>query len=181
MIDRISEKGYLMKHFYMKQKVFSFRDRYKIYDENQNVVFHCVGKVLSLSARMSFMDTSTDQELFLFRKKVLSFMPTYYIYDPFEKQIAVIKRRIAFMKAKLDIDSEYGQYRIEGNYFQLNFSIFEGEKEVANVQKKWISWGDSYEITIFEDEKYKYLTALVVVIDRIFHEQKSHNTISFGR
>ncbi len=169
-----------MKHFYMKQKVFSFRDRYKIYDENQNVVFHCEGKLFSISQRMKFIETSEEKELYAFRRQLFSFMPTYFMYDMNEKQIAKIKRKFTFLKPKLEIESDFGNYTVEGNYFQLNFTVLEGESEVATVQKKWISWGDSYEISIMDDENYSFLVALIIMIDRIFHEQKSRNTISFG-
>ena len=169
-----------MKHFYMKQKVFSFRDRYKIYDENQNVVFHCEGKLFSISQKMKFIETSSEKELYLFRRKVLSFMPTYYMYDMQDKQIAKIQRKFTFLKPKLEIESDFGHFTVEGNYFQLNFTVLEGENEVATVQKKWISWGDSYEISIMDDKNYQFLVAMIILIDRIFHEQKSRNTISFG-
>ncbi|HBG32863.1 MAG TPA: hypothetical protein DEG42_04530 [Acholeplasmataceae bacterium] len=174
------EKEHAMKHFYMKQKVFSITDKYKIYDENQNVVFHCEGKLFSISARMKFIESSTENVVYLFRRKVLSFMPTYFIHDLEDKQIAQVGRKFTFLKPKLEIDSDFGHYTVEGNYFQLNFTILLGEREVATVQKKWISWGDSYEITILEDANYKFLVALIVLIDKIFHEQKSRSTISFG-
>ncbi len=169
-----------MKHFYMKQKVFSFRDRYKFYDEIQNVVFHCEGKLFSISQKMKFIETSAEKELYSFRRQLFSFMPTYFMYDMNEKQIAKIKRKFTFLKPKLEIDSDFGNYTVEGNYFQLNFTVLEGESEVATVQKKWISWGDSYEISIMNDENYPFLVAMIIMIDRIFHEQKSRNSISFG-
>lgn len=169
-----------MKHFYMKQKVFSIRDKYKVYDENQNVIFHCEGTFFSISQKMKFVETSTGSDLFLFRRKVLSFLPTYFVYDMEDKKIAKISRKFTFVKPKLEIDSDFGMFTVEGNYFQLNFTVTNDGKEVATVQKKWISWGDSYEIVIQDESNYKFLVAMIILIDRIFHEQKSGSGITFG-
>lgn len=164
-----------MKHFYMKQKVFSLRDRYKIYDEEQNVVFHCEGKLFSISCRMKFMETSTDLLLFNMRKKILSFLATYYLYDLEEKQVAVVKRKFSLLKPKVEIESDYGNFTIDGDYFSHNFTITDGTSEVASVTKKWISWGDSYEITIFDETKTHFLLGLIILIDSIFHENSNRN------
>ncbi|MCK7479097.1 MAG: hypothetical protein M0C28_18330 [Candidatus Moduliflexus flocculans] len=44
------EGGKRMKTFYLKQKVFSFTDKYKVYGEKQNVVYHCEGPPVFLHA-----------------------------------------------------------------------------------------------------------------------------------
>jgi len=161
----------------MKQKVFSFRDRYKVFDEEQNVVFHCEGKVFSISRQMKFIETSTGNILYHFRRKVFSFMPTYYLYDQEEKQIAVVKRKFSFLRPKVNIESDLGNMTIDGDYFGHNFTLMENDSEVASVTKKWISWGDSYEISIFDESKTHFLLSIVILIDSIFHENSSRNRI----
>ena len=41
-----------MKQLYLKQKVFSFGEKYNVFDENQNIVYHIKGKVFSLRNKM---------------------------------------------------------------------------------------------------------------------------------
>ncbi|MBN2300716.1 MAG: LURP-one-related family protein [Acholeplasmataceae bacterium] len=159
----------------MKQKVFSIKDRYKIFDEEQNVIFHCEGKLFSLSRKMKFIENSTDTILFHFRKKILSLFATYFLYDNEEKQIAVVKRKFSFTP-KVEIESDFGVFTIEGNFYGHNFSILENGDEVANITKKWISWGDSYEMAIHDDSKTAFLLALIILIDRIFHENKNKHS-----
>ncbi len=163
-----------MKHFYMKQKVFSFRDRYKVFDEEQNVVFHCEGKLFSLSKKMKMIEDATDQAIYHFRKKIISLLPVYYLSDSTEKQIAVIKRRFSF-RPKVEIESDNGNFMIDGDYFGHNFTLFEDNNEVASVTKKWVSWGDSYEIAIHNEKQSQFFVALIILIDRIFHENKRRN------
>ncbi len=164
-----------MKNFYMKQKVFSFRDRYKVFDQEQNVIYHCEGKMFSISRRMKFLETSTETVLFNFRRKIFSFLAKYYLSDPEGKEIAVVKRKFSFLKPKVEIESELGNITLEGDYFAHNFTLFEDGVELANVQKKWISWGDSYVITIHDDSKVVFLLAIIILIDSIFHENHNQN------
>lgn len=164
-----------MKNYYMKQKVFSFRDRYKVFDQEQNVIYHCEGKLFSLARKMKFIETSTDTLLFNFRRKVLSFLAKYYLSDPDGNEVAVVKRKFSFLKPKVEIESGLGNITLEGDYFAHNFTLFEDGKELANVQKKWISWGDSYSITIQDEAKTHFLLAIIILIDSIFHENKSQN------
>lgn len=164
-----------MKNFYMKQKVFSFRDRYKVFDQDQNVIYHCEGKLFSLSRKMKFIETSTDTLLFNFRRKILSFLAKYYLTDPDDKEVAVVKRQFSILKPKVEIESSLGNITLEGDYFAHNFTLFEDGTELANVQKKWISWGDSYVITIQDEARTDFLLAIIILIDSIFHENHNQN------
>jgi len=129
-----------MKSYYMKQKVFSFRDRYKVMDENQNVLYHCEGKLFSISRKMKFIETSTDQVLYNFRRQVFSLLAKYFLTDNEENEIAVIKRKFSFLRPKVEIESTLGSFTLEGDYFAHNFTLLENGTEVASVQKKWISY-----------------------------------------
>jgi len=158
----------------MKQKVFSFRDRYKVMDQDQNVLYHCEGKLFSISRRMKFVETSTDNVLFNFRRKILSFLAKYYLTDPEGNEVAVVKRKFSILKPKVEIESQLGNLTLEGDYFAHNFTLFEDGLELANVQKKWISWGDSYVISIQDEKRTHFLLAIIILIDSIFHENNSN-------
>ncbi len=166
-----------MKNFYMKQKVFSFRDRYKVFDEEQNVIYHCEGKLISISKKMKFVETSTDTILYNFRKQIFSFLAKYYLTDVDGNEVAVIKRKFSFLKPIIEIESKLGDITLEGDYFAHNFTLFENGVELANVQKKWVSWGDSYVITVQDESRSHFLLAVIILIDSVFHGNKSQNRL----
>ena len=85
-----------MKNYYMKQKVFSFRDRYKVFDDDQNTIYHCEGKFFSISRKMKFIETASDTVLYNFRRKILSILAKYYLTDADGNGIAVVKRKFSF-------------------------------------------------------------------------------------
>lgn len=165
-----------MKKFYLKQKVFSFKDRYKIFDENEVVVFHCEGRLFSLRKKMEFLRTETDEVLYITNKRVLSLFPTYDILDTNENKIAVVNQKLAFLKKVVDVKSDLGDFQIEGSFWAHSFSINKDNDLVAEVKKKRISWGDSYEISIHDENITEFLLFAIVIIDSIFHRNdKKHN------
>jgi len=164
-----------MKNFYMKQKVFSFRDRYKILDSEQNVIYHCEGKFFSISKKMKFIENSSEEVLYNFRRKILSILAKYYLTDVDGNEVAVVKRKFSFPRPKVEIESSKGNITLEGDYFAHNFTLLENGVELANVTKKWISWGDSYVISIIDESKTNFLLAIIILIDSIFHDNKNQN------
>jgi len=171
-----------MKTFYLKQKVFSLTDRYKVYDGGQNVVFHCEGKLFSFTHRMDFFDSAKNDILFTIKKQVLSLLPIYHLTAPDGREVATVRKRFTVLKQKLDIESRYGDYTIEGDFFAHEFQISSSAGTVVEFRKKWISWGDSYEIAVLAEENVAFFVALVVMIDDCLHdnEGKSGATIHIG-
>ncbi|MDO9628580.1 MAG: LURP-one-related family protein [Acholeplasmataceae bacterium] len=162
-----------MKHFYLKQKVFSLTDRYKVFDENQNVVYYVKSKVFSIHRKMKFIDQSNDEVIYNFKRKLFYIMPNYLMLDANLNQIALVKRKFSFFRPKVFVEKEGMNFNIEGDYFAHSFQVFNGMEEVASVTKKWLSWGDSYQITIHDDKNDVFYLALVILIDSMFHDNKN--------
>jgi uncharacterized protein YxjI len=172
-----------MQQFYLKQKVFSFTDRYKVYDANQNVVYHCEGHFMSFSHRMDFFATASKKLLFTIRKQIFSLLPVYHLTSADGKEVATVRKRFTLLKQKLDIESIYGNYTIEGDFLAHAFTILSGDSQVVDFQKKWLSWGDSYEIAVHSDQNQEFFVALVVMIDDCLHNDKGQGsgvTVGFG-
>jgi len=167
------EKRSHMKHFYLKQKVFSFTDRYKIFDENQNVVYYVKSKVFSIHKRMKFIDQKNDSVLYHFKRRLLRIMPCYELQDADMNVLAIVKRKFSLLRPKVFVEKEGKNFMIEGNYFAHSFQVMSDGQEVASVTKKWLSWGDSYQITIFEDQNETFYLAMVILIDSMFHDNKN--------
>lgn len=167
-----------MKNFYLKQKVFSFKDRYKVYDENEQVVFHCEGKMFSFKQPIKIIDSTTNEHLFTLSKKVFSFLPTYYLMNPNGNIIGTLKKEMKFLKHSVAIDIEgVGLINIEGNLFAHAFSAKLNDQIIMTVQKKIFSVGDSYEITVDETlVDVPLMIAVAIMIDHMLHnESKKKN------
>lgn len=165
-----------MRSLYMKQKVFSFGEKYNVFDENENVVYHIKGKVFSIKNKLDMYQG--DRLVYHFERKLFRFLPEYELYTPEGEVIATIKKNFQFIGGKLTIHSRYGEMKFVGQILQRDFQLFNDHKEVMSVHKKWLSWGDSYEIMIHDDTREAFYVALVIMIDAIFHQNSGHSNSS---
>jgi len=162
-----------MKHYYMKQKVFAIRDRYKFYDENENVAYYCEGKMFSFTHEMKFLEAEGKSELYTIKRKVFTFMPKYFLYKPDGGEAAFIQKRFTLLKQHFDISSEGQELKMDGNAWGYDFQVKDQDKMLLEVHKKWIAWGDTYQITIHDEAKTALLLALVVMIDDCLHDNQN--------
>ncbi|TVP84590.1 MAG: hypothetical protein EA375_06260 [Acholeplasmataceae bacterium] len=160
-----------MKSFYLKQKVFALRDRYKIYDEKQTPIYHCEGKMFALRPKVDLVRTADNARLFTLKRRMFKVMPSFFLYDAEDRKVATIRRRFSFFRPKIDIESDYGEFVAEGDFYAHQFSVSMGATPAIDVRKKYLSWGDSYEITIYLDEHEAFLLALTVMIDQMLHNK----------
>jgi len=77
--------------------------------------------------------------------------------------MVTIKKEFSFLKARYTIDA--AGIEVQGNWWDMNFEVYQNGELIGAVSKKWFTWGDSYELVIFDDEREPLLVALVVAID----------------
>ena len=156
-------------NLYIKQRVFSIGDKYDVYDQNGNVVFDVKSEVFTIGAKIHLYDTS-GQELYYIRQNFSLFLKQYEIHR-LNNICATVKQEFRFFKPKLTISSMFGEFDIEGNLFNLDFEIRNQGNLIGSVHKKWLSWGDSYELYAPDGSDYAFFTALVVAIDNCVHNE----------
>lgn len=161
-----------MTKLYIKQKVFSFGDKYNIFNEAGQPVFTVQGEVFTFGAKIHLYD-ATGAEIFFIQQKLFRFLPEYHIYSGNTLR-AIIKKQFSFFTPKLNIQSEFGDYTFVGNLFGMDFSILLDGITVGELHKVWLSWGDSYELSISNDNDIPLFCALSIAIDHCIHNEKNN-------
>lgn len=154
---------------YIKQKVFTIGDNFEVFDEYQNTVFKVSGQLFSFLSKFHLKDTSGN-EIFSIEKRI-SFGPQYEIKNG-GRTVALIKKQIAFFNANFDIHAFTGDtFVVDGNVFGWDFTITKNGLPYAKLSKQLLSWGDSYEIDVYDDAELAFATAIVVAIDNCLHNE----------
>lgn len=156
---------------YIKQRVFSLTDSYDIYDSNQQPVYRVVSKFFSIGAKMVLSDAAHN-ELFTIEQKLLHLLPQYEIKKG-SNILAVVKREFSLFKPRITIQSDHGVFDVLGGVLSMDFTITKNGKEVGAIHKKWISWGDTYELDFDDSEDAALLTSLVLTIDHMIHNSRN--------
>ncbi len=146
--------------FYIKQKVFSFRDRFTVKDESGADVFAIKGEVFSFGKVLHICNMH-DEELLTVRQRLFTFMPRYEI----EKNgtvIAEIAKQFTFFKPSYTIEGT--PFTVQGDFFDHDYEILRDGFAVAHIYKEWFTWGDSFVVDIHDHTSVDPLLLLAVSI-----------------
>ncbi|MEW4305775.1 LURP-one-related/scramblase family protein [Rossellomorea marisflavi] len=160
-----------MSQLYMKQKVFSIGEKFTVKDQDELDRYYVEGSFMRFPKTFSIMDTGRE-EVALITKKMLSFLPTFFV-EVEGKEVLTIKKEFSFFKPRYTIDA--AGIEVSGNWWDMNFQVFEHGEVVGDVAKEWFSWGDSYRVNVHKENMEKVMIALVVAIDCVKADEKSNN------
>lgn len=160
-----------MHTLYMKQKVFSLRGRFSIQDQQEQDVYLVEGSFMKLPKTFS-ISTVEGEEVAVITKKMLSLLPKFFI--EVDGETLTIEKSFTFFKDRYTIDA--ADLEIDGDWWDMDFEIKRNGEVVGSVEKKWFTFGDSYEIQVFDPDIEKILIALVVAIDCVKEDEESSSS-----
>ncbi|EFK38301.1 hypothetical protein HMPREF9131_1080, partial [Peptoniphilus sp. oral taxon 836 str. F0141] len=82
-----------------------------------------------------------------------------------------IKENFAFFKKSLEISSADFDLDVKGDYLSLNFKIFNNNDLIGEVEKAWLSWGDTFELTVYDESYRDLVVALTIAVDDILDDE----------
>ena len=154
---------------YIKQRVFSLGDKYNIYNEGQQLIYHVKSQLFSFGAKL-FLMNERDEEQYFIKQKITFFLKRYEIYKG-NLLCASIEQKLGFFKSQITINSTYGDFEVIGNLWGLDYEIQKDGVYFGAVHKAFLSWGDSYELDIPEETDPAFFAAVVVAIDNCLHNE----------
>jgi uncharacterized protein YxjI len=145
---------------YLKQKVFSWRDRFYVKDETGNDRFSVEGEIFTWGKKLHVYDANGDKIAFI-RQKMWSWLPRYYVEIGGRVMCEVVKE-VTFFKPRYHLEGL--SWRLEGDFWAHEYSLTEDSRQIMGLSKKWFTWGDSYELSITDprDELLCLCVALAV-------------------
>lgn len=148
---------------YIKQKVFSFRDRFTVKDEYGEDKYYVEGEILSLGKKLRIYDMGGNELAFV-RERLLAFMPKFTI-EINGREIAEIVKKFTFLRPKYYVDGL--GWDVEGDFFSHNYDITDGNKTIVSIHKQFMAWGDTFEIDVQKDNDEIIALAVVLAIDAV--------------
>ena len=148
---------------FIKQKVFSWSDRFTVRDEVGNDRYFVEGELFKLGHHLHIFDDSHNEVAYI-QQKLFSFKPRYFIYKGGEMAAELVKE-ITFLKQKYTFSGL--PWLLEGKFTLHEYSLSDTETGAAvmNVGKQWFTWGDSYMLDIADDADEVLCLAAVIAVD----------------
>lgn len=146
---------------YMKQKVFSWTDRFNIKDELEQDRYFVEGEFLSWGKKLHIYDASGAEVAFI-RQKVLAFMPRY-IVEIDGREVCQIVKRFTFLRPRYELEGL--PWHVQGEFLSHEFTLYDGDREIMRLFKHWFTWGDSYALDIADRENELLCLCVTLAID----------------
>ena len=142
-----------MSRLLIKQKVFSWTDTYDVYDEMGNPKYFVKADLFSIGHRIRVFEIKIGG-----------------------RSQGSIKKQISFFHPKYNID--YKGWRLEGDFLQWNYDVYEQSRRVVHITKQLFQWGDTYVLDIaeFSDELPALMVAIAMDAARC-SDQNDRNTM----
>lgn len=149
-----------MSRYYINQN-FSFRDRFRITNENQEDVFFAEGEFLSFGKKIRLY-TMDGEELLFIKEQIFKFLSQYDFYIG-DQLVGEMKRELSFFKARYTMLQP--DWTIQGDLWSHNYEIKAGNQMIAVIRKKVFSFMDAYEIEVYEEDFVEIVLGIVIAID----------------
>ena len=154
---------------YIKEKVFSWGDKFTVKDEFGHDKYIVQGEVLSFGKKLHVYDLSGREVAFI-KQELWSFLPKYYLFCSGSK-VAEIRKEFTFLFPKYSV-AGLG-WEINGSFMAHDYEITKNGYPIVSISKEWMTWGDSYELSISNPQDEIVALAVVLTIDCVMAAQSS--------
>lgn len=154
---------------YIKQKVFSFKDKFNVFDFNGNVKYRAEGELISFGKKLHVYDHN-DREVIFIRQKLITFLPKYEVSVLGNEPVEIVKN-FTFLKHEYSIPA--WNIKVHGDFFAHEYSVEQNGMVIAHMSKEWLTWGDTYGINIADGCNELLVLAVILVIDCCMENQNN--------
>ena len=154
---------------YIKEKVFSWGDKFTVRDEAGRDKYYVEGEIFTWGKKLHVYDLSGAEVAFI-KQEVWSWLPKYYVFCG-ERQVAEIKKEFTFFFPKYRIDGL--GWEINGHFWEHDYEITRNGCPIVTITKEWMTWGDSYELNIANPADEIIALAVVLTIDCVNEAEAS--------
>jgi len=156
---------------YIKQKVFSWVDRFAVVDEQGNDRYYVEGELFSWGKKLHITDLNGNEVAFI-QQKMFTFLPRYFVHVG-DRCIAEIVKEFSFLFPKYSIEGL--GWEIDGSFMAHDYEIRKTDRRIVTISKEWLTWGDSYVLDILDPRDEIVALAVVLTIDCVMAASANNN------
>jgi uncharacterized protein YxjI len=156
---------------YLKQKVFSWRDRFYVKDETGADRYAVEGELFSWGKKLHVYGMDGGEAAFI-RQKVISLMPRYYV-EIGGNVVCEIVKEFTFFKPSYRIDGL--AWQLKGDIWAHDYVLCGAGREEMRISKEWFTWGDSYVLDVAKAENELLCLCVALAVDCAAEEERDRN------
>ena len=160
------QKGLIELKLYIKQKVFSWNDKFTVTDENGNDRFTAAGKLPTTFVTGKHISVSDENgnTVASVRHKMKGFsLAPRFIVEVNGREVCEVVKKFTFFSHKYNIEGL--SWQLEGDFTGHDYEVQNGSQVVMKLSKKLISLGDSYELDIADPNNELICLCIALAVD----------------
>ena len=146
---------------YMKEKVFSWNERFTVKDENGWDKYFVEGEFFSLGKKLHLLNVHGDEVAFI-QQRLFTLMPRFSVTVA-GRELAEIRKEFTFFFQRYVIDGL--GWEIDGDVWAHDYVIRKNGRTIVRITKEWFTWGDSYVLDILDPADELVALAVVLTVD----------------
>jgi len=155
---------------YIKEKVFSWGDKFYVKDALGNDRYVVEGEVFTLGKKLHVYDMLGREAAFI-KQELMTFLPRFTVWSG-GQEIAQVKKEFSFLVPRYSIEGL--GWVIEGSFWEHDYQITQNGSPIVTITKEWMTWGDSYELDIAPGADEILALAVVLTIDCVREAQNNN-------
>ena len=121
--------------YYIKSKLFKIKEDFWVKNDKGEDYYFIDKEFFSFG--LQFRVIENNNEIYRVREKLLKFMPSYEIYDNNNSIIGTVKKQFTFFKDSIFVESNYGDFEIEGDFWHYSYRSIIMEELLQLLIKKF--------------------------------------------
>ena len=155
---------------YMKEKVFSWNERFTVKDENGWDKYFVEGEFFSLGKKLHLLNVHGEEVAFI-QQRLFTLMPRFAVTVA-GREIAQIRKEFTFIYQRYVIDGL--GWEIDGDVWAHDCVIRKNGRTIVRITKEWFTWGDSYVLDILDPADELVALAVVLTIDCVAEASRNN-------
>lgn len=154
---------------YIKEKVFSWGDKFTVWDGAGRERYFVQGEVFSWGKKLHVMNPYGEEVAFI-KQELFTWMPCYHVIVG-GRDVAQVRREFSFFFPRYRVDGL--GWEVGGHFLEHDYEITKNGRNIVTIEKEWMTWGDSYMLDIAEGVDEIIALAVVLTIDCVVESQNN--------
>ena len=146
---------------YIKQKAFSWRDRFAVKDAAGNDRWYAEGEIFTWGRKLHVYDAAGNEVAFL-HQKLWTFLESRYFIELGGQTYTLVKE-FALFKNRFHLEGL--PWTMKGDFWAHEYSLMQGDSELMTLSKEWFTWGDSYCLRIADPATELLCLCIALAVD----------------
>ncbi|WP_018984901.1 LURP-one-related family protein [Salinimonas chungwhensis] len=159
----------------INNKLLSFRGRMSIGDENGEQLYDATGQFALFNP--TWILRKRNQQIATVKRKMWPFWSLMWDIHSSIGDFQVKRKLFSWSRIYYVIGGKYDGAIIEGNFWDLKFSVTHQKKTIASAKGKILSIRDTHSIEVYDDESdSEIFTTIMMVVLQLDRRDESNNS-----